>query len=79
VPCQQKKDPKSTAASERRLFRAAGDPADATTYVKNRRAAGRVPGWTVQCLGQLQNNILTRPPTLYDGPPPRDHIPLERR
>jgi citrate synthase len=42
-------------------------------------AVGRVPGWTVQCLEQLQNNILIRPLTLYDGPPPRDYIPLERR
>ena len=42
-------------------------------------AMGRVPGWTVQCLEQLQNNILIRPLTLYDGPAPRDYVPLERR
>ncbi|MGQ0485550.1 MAG: citrate/2-methylcitrate synthase [Hyphomicrobiales bacterium] len=42
-------------------------------------AVGRVPGWTVQCLEQLHNNILIRPLTHYDGPPPRDYIPLERR
>jgi citrate synthase len=42
-------------------------------------AVGRVPGWTVQCIEQLQNNILIRPLTLYDGPPPRPYIPLAAR
>lgn len=42
-------------------------------------AAGRVPGWTVQCLEQLQNNILIRPLTLYDGPDARSYIPLDQR
>ncbi len=42
-------------------------------------AVGRVPGWTVQCLEQMANNILIRPLTLYDGPPPRDYVPLEDR
>lgn len=42
-------------------------------------AVGRVPGWTVQCLEQLQNNILIRPLTLYDGPAPRDYVPLSQR
>ncbi|MCB1380826.1 MAG: citrate (Si)-synthase [Alphaproteobacteria bacterium] len=42
-------------------------------------AVGRVPGWTVQCLEQLQNNILIRPLTLYDGPPARDYVPLADR
>ena len=31
-------------------------------------AVGRVPGWTVQVMEQLENNILIRPLTLYDGP-----------
>ena len=31
-------------------------------------AVGRVPGWTVQVLEQLDNNILIRPLTLYSGP-----------
>ncbi|MEO8536517.1 MAG: citrate/2-methylcitrate synthase, partial [Betaproteobacteria bacterium] len=39
-------------------------------------AAGRVPGWTVQVLEQLENNILIRPLTLYNGPPPRDYVPI---
>ena len=31
-------------------------------------AVGRVPGWTVQVLEQMENNILIRPLTLYNGP-----------
>ena len=42
-------------------------------------AVGRVPGWTVQVLEQLENNILLRPLTLYNGPEPRDYVPIESR
>jgi citrate synthase len=42
-------------------------------------AVGRVPGWTVQVLEQIENNILLRPLTLYNGPEPRDYVPIERR
>ena len=42
-------------------------------------AAGRVPGWTVQCMEQVANNILIRPLTLYDGPEPRPYLPLAQR
>ena len=42
-------------------------------------AAGRVPGWAVQCIEQFQNNILIRPLTLYDGPAPRHYVPLQDR
>jgi len=42
-------------------------------------AVGRVPGWTVQVLEQIENNILIRPLTLYNGPEPRDYVPLDRR
>jgi citrate synthase len=42
-------------------------------------AIGRVPGWVVQVLEQLENNILLRPLTLYNGPDPRAYVPLERR
>lgn len=42
-------------------------------------AAGRVPGWTVQVLEQLENNILIRPLTLYNGPEPRDYVPIDKR
>ena len=42
-------------------------------------AIGRVPGWTVQVLEQLDRNILIRPLTLYDGPAERDYVSLEDR
>ncbi|MGQ0750400.1 MAG: citrate/2-methylcitrate synthase [Betaproteobacteria bacterium] len=42
-------------------------------------AVGRVPGWTVQVLEQLENNILLRPLTLYNGPEPRDYVPIGAR
>jgi citrate synthase len=42
-------------------------------------AAGRVPGWAVSVLEQLENNILIRPLTLYNGAEPRDYVPIERR
>jgi citrate synthase len=42
-------------------------------------AVGRVPGWTVQVLEQMENNILIRPLTVYNGPEPRDYVPIEKR
>ncbi len=42
-------------------------------------AVGRVPGWTVQVLEQIENNILIRPLTHYNGPEPRDYIPIDAR
>ena len=42
-------------------------------------AVGRVPGWTVQVLEQIENNILLRPLTLYNGPEPRDYVPIASR
>jgi citrate synthase len=42
-------------------------------------AVGRVPGWTVQVLEQMENNILIRPLTLYNGPEPRDYVPSDLR
>jgi citrate synthase len=42
-------------------------------------AVGRVPGWTVQVLEQMENNILIRPLTLYNGPEPRAYVPLDSR
>ena len=42
-------------------------------------AVGRVPGWTVQVIEQFANNILIRPLTLYDGPAPREYLPLASR
>ncbi|WP_018233113.1 citrate/2-methylcitrate synthase [Thioalkalivibrio thiocyanodenitrificans] len=40
---------------------------------------GRVPGWVVQCIEQLQSNILIRPLTLYNGPEKRDYVPISKR
>jgi citrate synthase len=42
-------------------------------------AVGRVPGWTVQVLEQMENNILIRPLTLYNGPEPRPYVPIDAR
>ena len=42
-------------------------------------AIGRVPGWAAQSLEQLENNILIRPLTLYDGPDPRPYTPIDER
>ncbi len=42
-------------------------------------AIGRVPGWVVQALEQMENNILIRPLTLYSGPDARAYVPLDRR
>ena len=42
-------------------------------------AVGRVPGWVLQVLEQLENNILIRPLTLYSGPDARAYVPIEQR
>jgi citrate synthase len=42
-------------------------------------AIGRVPGWVVQVVEQLENNILLRPLTLYNGPAARPYAPLAER
>ena len=42
-------------------------------------AIGRVPGWTLQVLQQLESNILIRPLLQYNGPDLRTYIPLQER
>jgi citrate synthase len=42
-------------------------------------ALGRIPGWTLQVLEQLERNILIRPLLSYSGPAERPYIPLEER
>lgn len=42
-------------------------------------AVGRIPGWTVQIMEQVKNNILIRPLTVYNGPELRPYIPIEQR
>ena len=42
-------------------------------------AMGRVPGWVIQVREQVENNILIRPLTVYDGPPSRGWAPIDAR
>ena len=42
-------------------------------------AIGRMPGWIIQCIEQLEGNILIRPLTLYNGAEPRDYAALSDR
>ncbi|HET7729893.1 MAG TPA: citrate/2-methylcitrate synthase, partial [Usitatibacter sp.] len=42
-------------------------------------AIGRVPGWTVQVMEQMESNILIRPLTVYSGPEPRGYVPIGSR
>ena len=42
-------------------------------------AVGRMPGWVVSVLEQMENNILLRPLTLYNGPEARDYVALDQR
>lgn len=42
-------------------------------------AIGRMPGWLVHCLEQRRRNILLRPLTLYDGPPLREWVSMDKR
>jgi len=42
-------------------------------------AIGRVPGWCLQVLEQLQDNILIRPLLRYEGPMDLQYVPLEER
>ena len=42
-------------------------------------AIGRTPGWAVQVLEQFEHNVLIRPLTVYNGPPPREYVPMEKR
>ena len=42
-------------------------------------AVGRVPGWTVQVLEQMENNILIRPLMQYTGPMDVPYAPIGQR
>ena len=42
-------------------------------------AIGRVPGWTAQVLEQMDSGILIRPLAVYNGPAPREYVPIDRR
>jgi citrate synthase len=42
-------------------------------------AIGRVPGWTVQVLEQIEKNILIRPRVLYVGEMDRPYVAIDKR
>jgi citrate synthase len=42
-------------------------------------ALGRIPGWTLQCVEQYENNILIRPLLEYTGPMDLEYVPIEQR
>ena len=42
-------------------------------------ALGRIPGWTLQCVEQYEDNILIRPLLDYQGPMDLEYVPLEER
>lgn len=42
-------------------------------------AIGRVPGWSLQVMQQMENNILIRPLLEYNGPDLRAYVPIEQR
>ena len=42
-------------------------------------AVGRVPGWAVSVLEQMENNILIRPLTEYNGAAARDYVSIAQR
>lgn len=39
----------------------------------------RTSGWSAHIIEQLSDNRLIRPRALYNGPPPRDFVPIDRR
>ena len=42
-------------------------------------ALGRIPGWTLQCVEQYEDNILLRPLLDYQGPMDLEYVPIEQR
>ena len=42
-------------------------------------ALGRIPGWTLQCVEQYNDNILMRPLLEYTGPMDLEYVPIEQR
>ena len=42
-------------------------------------ALGRIPGWTLQCVEQYENNILMRPLLDYTGAMDLEYVPIEQR
>jgi citrate synthase len=42
-------------------------------------AIGRIPGWTLQVLQQMESNILIRPLLQYNGPELRAYVNIKDR
>jgi citrate synthase len=42
-------------------------------------ALGRIPGWTLQCVEQFEDNMLIRPLLEYVGEMDKEFVPLEER
>ena len=42
-------------------------------------ALGRIPGWTLQCVEQYEDNMLIRPLLEYSGDMDLDYVPIEQR
>ena len=42
-------------------------------------ALGRIPGWTLQCAEQYEDNMLIRPRMVYTGEMDLDYVPIEQR
>ena len=42
-------------------------------------ALGRIPGWTLQCVEQFEDNILIRPLLEYTGDMDLEYVPIEQR
>jgi citrate synthase len=42
-------------------------------------ALGRIPGWTLQCMEQYENNVLIRPLTQYTGEMDLEYIAIDKR
>ena len=42
-------------------------------------AVGRIPGWTVQFIEQIKDDILIRPLSRYEGPSERPYVPISQR
>lgn len=39
----------------------------------------RITGWAAHIMEQREHNALIRPSSEYNGPPPRDYVPIEER
>jgi citrate synthase len=59
-----------------RVYHALGLPISVFTPIF---VVARMSGWTAHVIEQIGDNRLIRPLSLYNGPQPRDYVPLDRR